>query len=153
MGLPLFELNRERNETNNNHRTIISRCKICPAAQQLRLEISIKNDMLWLDFFDEERNELVFDTFTFIDEDLYKSFDDFSEKGQQLLLERLSDAIVGDISNFISGKYEGVTEPDEPYFSIGGCLDINTYMEYWLAYYELISDDEDILDEYTDPEE
>ena len=118
-----------------------------------RLDISIKNDMLWLDFFDGDSGKLVFDTFSFIDEDLYKSFDDFSKKGQQLLLERLSDAIVGDISTFIGGKYEGVAEPDEPYFSIGGCLDINTYMDNWLAYYELISDDEDILNEYIDPEE
>lgn len=118
-----------------------------------KVDISIENDMAFVDFIDFKSNVSLFYSFFFIDADKYKSFDDFSEKGQRLLLERLREAIVGDISTFISGKYEGVSEPDEPYYSINGCLDIDTYMEIWLGYYDLISDDDDILDEYSDPEE
>ena len=76
-----------------------------------------------------------------------------SKKGQKLLLERLREAIVSDICTFISGKYEGVSYPEEPYYSINGCLDIDSYMAIWVGYYDIFSDDEDILDEYTDPEE
>ena len=118
-----------------------------------KVDISIENDMVFVDFIDDKSNESLFYSFFFIDADIHKSFDDFSRKGQRLLLGRLREAIVSDICTFISGKYEGVNEPDEPYYSIGGCLDIDTYMENWLAYYELISDDDDILDEYSDPEE
>ncbi len=118
-----------------------------------KVDISIENDMMLVDFIDWKSNESLFFSFIFIDADKYKSFDDFSEKGQELLLDRLREAIVGDICTFISGKYEGVSDPDEPYYSINGCLDIDAYMEIWLGYYDLISDDEDILDEYTDPEE
>ena len=118
-----------------------------------KLNISIENDVVFLDFIEEQSNEVVFGTFFFIDYDGYKSFDDFSEKGQELLLGRLNETIVSDICTFISGKYEGEVDPEEPYHSISGCFDINAYMDDWLVYYNLISDDEDILDEYTDPEE
>lgn len=119
-----------------------------------KLDIDITNDVVFLDFIDEPTNELLFGTFFFIDyDDGYKSFDDFSEKGQELLLERLTEAIASDIATFMGGKYENVAEPGEPYHEIGGCFDIDGYMDNWLEYYNLISDDEDILDEYTDPEE
>ena len=118
-----------------------------------KVDISIANDVVFVEFLDWKTSESLFFSFFFIDDDWHKSFDDFSEKGQELLLERLKDAIVNDISIFVSGKYEGVSEPEEPYYSFNGCLDIDTYMENWEAYYDLISDDEDILDEYTDPEE
>jgi len=118
-----------------------------------KVDISIANDVVFVEFLDWKTSESLFFSFFFIDDDWHKSFDDFSEKGQELLLERLKDAIVNDISIFVSGKYEGVSEPEEPYYSYNGCLDIDTYMENWEAYYDLISDDEDILDEYTDPEE
>ena len=118
-----------------------------------KVAIRIKSDVLEVDFIGLKSNASLCCSRAFIDADVHKSFDDFSRKGQRLLLGRLSEAIVSDICTFISGKYEGVNEPDEPYYSIGGCLDIDTYMENWLAYYELISDDDDILDEYSDPEE
>ena len=69
------------------------------------------------------------------------------------MLERLTEAILSDICTFISGKYEGVRDPEEPYYSINGCLDIDCYMTIWVGYYDIFSDDDDILDEYTDPEE
>ena len=118
-----------------------------------KVAIRIKSDVLEVDFIGLKSNASLCCSRAFIDADVYKSFDDFSRKGQKLLLERLKDAIVNDISIFVSGKYEGVSEPEEPYYSFNGCLDIDTYMENWEAYYDLISDDEDILDEYTDPEE
>ena len=117
------------------------------------VDISIDNDMVFVEFLDWKTNDSLFFSFFFIDDDWHKSFDDFSEKGQELLLERLTDVIVSDISSFVSGKYEGVSEPEEPYYSYNGCLDIDAYLENWEACYDLISDDEDILDEYFDPEE
>ena len=110
-----------------------------------KVDISIANDVVFVEFLDWKTSESLFFSFFFIDDDWHKSFDDFSEKGQELLLERLKDAIVNDISIFVSGKYEGVSEPEEPYYSFNGCLDIDTYIENWEAYYDLISDDEDIL--------
>ena len=70
-----------------------------------------------------------------------------------LLLERLSEVILADICSFVSGEYEDGKEPELPYHPMGGCFDIDAYVDNWLEYYDLISDDEDILDEYTDPEE
>lgn len=93
-----------------------------------KVDISIANDVVFVEFLDWKTSESLFFSFFFIDDDWHKSFDDFSEKGQELLLERLKDAIVNDISIFVSGKYEGVSEPEEPYYSINGCLDIDTYM-------------------------
>lgn len=123
-------------------------------SNSFELKISIIHDVVFLDFMDEQTDELLFGTFFCIDTDEgYKSFDDFSEKGQKLLLERLNEAITADIASFISGKYDNVGEPDVPYYEINGCFDIDSYMDIWLEYYNLISDDEDILDEYTDPEE
>ena len=118
-----------------------------------KVEISIKNDMVLLDFMDGKNNETIFVSFFFIDNDEHRSFDDFSQKGQELLLERLSEVILADICSFVSGEYEDGKEPELPYHSMGGCFDIDAYVDNWLEYYDLISDDEDILDEYTDPEE
>ena len=115
--------------------------------------ICIKNDVLKVDFVGMKSNASLCYSLAFIDADVYKSFDDFSKKGQKLLLEKLREAIVSDICTFISGKYEGVSYPEEPYYSINGCLDIDSYMAIWVGYYDIFSDDEDILDEYTDPEE
>ncbi|MEE1081718.1 MAG: hypothetical protein U0L19_11480 [Bacteroidales bacterium] len=115
--------------------------------------ICIKNNVLKVDFVGMKSNASLCYSLAFIDADVYKSFDDFSKKGQKLLLERLREAIVSDICTFISGKYEGVSYPEEPYYSIGGCLDIDSYMAIWVGYYDIFSDDDDILAEYTDPEE
>ncbi len=115
--------------------------------------ICIKNDVLKVDFVGMKSNASLCYSLAFIDADVYKSFDDFSKKGQKLLLEKLREAIVSDICTFISGKYEGVSYPEEPYYSIGGCLDIDSYMAIWVGYYDIFSDDDDILAEYTDPEE
>lgn len=118
-----------------------------------KVAIRIKNDVLEVDFIGLKSNVSLCCSRAFIDADVYKSFDDFSRKGQKLLLERLTEAILSDICTFISGKYEGVRDPEEPYYSINGCLDIDCYMTIWVGYYDIFSDDEDILDEYTDPEE
>jgi hypothetical protein len=118
-----------------------------------KVAIRIKNDVLEVDFIGLKSNASLCCSRAFIDADVYKSFDDFSRKGQKLLLERLTEAILNDICTFISGKYEGVRDPEEPYYSINGCLDIDCYMTIWVGYYDIFSDDEDILDEYTDPEE
>ena len=118
-----------------------------------KVAIRIKSDVLEVDFIGLKSNASLCCSRAFIDADVYKSFDDFSRKGQKLLLERLTDAILSDICTFISGKYEGVRYPEEPYYSINGCLDIDCYMTIWVGYYDIFSDDEDILDEYTDPEE
>ncbi len=75
-----------------------------------KVDISIANDVVFVEFLDWKTSESLFFSFFFIDDDWHKSFDDFSEKGQELLLERLKDAIVNDISIFVSGKYEGVSE-------------------------------------------
>ena len=115
--------------------------------------ICIKNDVLKVDFVGMKSNASLCYSLAFIDADVYKSFDNFSKKGQKLLLERLREAILSDICTFISGKYEGVSYPEEPYYSINGCLDIDSYMAIWVGYYDIFSDDEDILDEYIDPEE
>ena len=137
--------------------TIIEKCSNGARFAQIpscfMLYISIKNDMVFLDFVDEQSFETVFRTFFFIDANDYKSFGNFSKKGQKLLLERLSEVIVADISCFISGEYDDEKEPELPYHSLNGCFDIAAYMENWLCYYELISDDDDILDEYIDPDE
>ena len=118
-----------------------------------KVAIRIKSDVLEVDFIGLKSNASLCCSRAFIDADVYKSFDDFSRKGQKLLLERLTEAILSDICTFISGKYEGVRDPEEPYYSIKGCLDIDCYMTIWVGYYDIFSDDEDILDEYTDPEE
>ena len=118
-----------------------------------KVAIRIKSDVLEVDFIGLKSNASLCCSRAFIDADVYKSFDDFSRKGQKLLLERLTEAILSDICTFISGKYEGVRYPEEPYYSMNGCLDIDCYMTIWVGYYDIFSDDEDILDEYTDPEE
>ena len=137
--------------------TIIEKCpngaRFALIPNRFKLLISIKNNMAFLDFIDEQSLETVFGTFFFIDDDSYKNFDDFTEEGQKLLLERLSEVIVADISSFISGEFDDEKEPELPYHSLNGCFDIEAYRENWLYYYELISDDEDILDEYIDPDE
>ena len=137
--------------------TIIEKCpngaRFTLIPNRFKLVISIRNNMVFLDFIDEQSLETVFGTFFFIDDDSYKNFDDFTEEGQKLLLERLSEVIVADISLFISGEFDDEKEPELPYHSLNGCFDIKAYKENWLYYYELISDDEDILDEYIDPDE
>ena len=117
------------------------------------VKLSIVNDMAILKFTNGKNNEIIFISFFLIDEDEHRKFDNFSKKGQALLLERLSEVIVADISSFVSGDYEDGKELELPYHSMGGCFDMDAYIENWLGYYDLISDDDDILDEYSDPEE
>ena len=93
-----------------------------------KVAIRIKSDVLEVDFIGLKSNASLCCSRAFIDADVYKSFDDFSRKGQKLLLERLTEAILSDICTFISGKYEGVRYPEEPYYSINGCLDIDCYI-------------------------
>ena len=82
-----------------------------------KVAIRIKSDVLEVDFIGLKSNASLCCSRAFIDADVYKSFDDFSRKGQKLLLERLTEAILSDICTFISGKYEGVRDPEEPYYS------------------------------------
>ena len=118
-----------------------------------KLDISIRNDMVYIFFLDDKNNDVVFSTVLFIGYEGFKCFGRFSEKGQKLLLERLNETIVSDICTFLSGKYEGEIFIDAPYHSISGCFDIEGYKEDWVVYYNLICIDEDILEEYTAPEE
>ena len=122
-------------------------------SNNFKLNVSICNDIVFLGFVDEQSNQPLFDTFFFIDYEGYRSFDDFSPKGQELILEQLSELITEDISAFISGKYENEEYPDSPYHNLNGSMDIDAYMDNWLEYYNIITDDEEILDEYTAPEE
>ena len=122
-------------------------------SNNFKLNVSICNDIVFLGFVDEQSNEPLFDTFFFIDYEGYRSFDDFSPKGQELILEQLSELITEDICAFISEKYENEEYPDSPYHNLNGCMDIDAYMDNWLEYYNIITDDEEILDEYTAPEE
>ena len=50
-------------------------------SSNFKLNVCIKNDVVSLDFIDEESNQELFTTFFFIDYEGYKSFDDFSGKG------------------------------------------------------------------------
>ena len=117
-----------------------------------KLDISIRNDMVYIFFLDDKNNDVVFSTVLFIGHEGFKCFGRFSEKGQKLLLERLNETIVSDICTFLSGKYEGEILIDAPYHSISGCFDIESYKEDWLVYYNLICIDDDILEEYKAPE-
>lgn len=118
-----------------------------------KVNVNISNDVVFLEFVDEHTNENVFGTFFFVDDDSYRSFDDFSDVGQELILARLSEAIAADIACYISGNYNKDEDFEVCYHEINGCLDIESYKGNWEAYYDLITDDEDILDEYTEPEE
>lgn len=127
--------------------------RIAQLVSNFEVKIKIVKRVVFLDFVDDQTATLLFQTFFPIDYKGYKDFDDFSEKGQRLLLERLSEVIVSDICAFVLGKYDGVAYPDEPYYSFNGCFDIVPYMGYWAGCYNLISEDEDILDEYIAPAE
>lgn len=118
-----------------------------------KLNVCIKNDVVSLDFIGEESNQELFTTFFFIDYEGYKSFDDFSGKGQELILGQLSELITEDICAFISGKYENEEYPESPYHNLNGCFFIDAYMDNWLEYYNIITNDAEVLDEYTNPEE
>ena len=123
-------------------------------SNSFELKISIIHDVVFLDFMDEQTDELLFGTFFCIDTDEgYKSFDDFSEKGHELILDQLSELITQDICAFISGKYENDDFPESPYHDLNGCFNIDAYMDNWLEYYDIITSDEEVLEEYTDPEE
>lgn len=92
-------------------------------SNSFELKISIIHDVVFLDFMDEQTDELLFGTFFCIDTDEgYKSFDDFSEKGQKLLLERLNEAITADIAAFISGKYDNVVKSKGRFFWFVVCF-------------------------------
>ena len=114
-----------------------------------KLNVCIKNDVVSLVFIDEESNQELFTTFFFIDYEGYKSFDDFSGKGQELILGQLSELITEDICAFISGKYENEENPESPYHNLNGCFFIDAYMDNWLEYYNIITNDGEVLDEYT----
>ena len=133
--------------------TLPQGARFAQLSQNFKMQISIENDILFIDFFDEKSEELLFGTYEFVDwEEDYKSFDDFTEKGQDLILERLREAIVTDVCAFVSGNYENLADPGIPYHSINGCMDMDAYKQIWASYYALICDDEDILDEYESPE-
>ena len=122
-------------------------------SSNFKLNVCIKNDVVSLDFIDEESNQELFTTFFFIDYEGYKSFDDFSGKRQELILGQLSELITEDICAFISGKYENEENPESPYHNLNGCFFIDAYMDNWLEYYNIITNDAEVLDEYTNPEE
>ena len=122
-------------------------------SSNFKLNVGIKNDVVSLNFIDEENNQDLFTTFFFIDYEGYKSFDDFSDKGQEQILGQLSELITEDICAFISGKYENEDYPESPYHNLKGCFFIDAYMDNWLEYYNIITNDGDVLDEYTAPEE
>ena len=122
-------------------------------SSNFKLNVGIKNDVVSLNFIDEENNQDLFTTFFFNDYEGYKSFDDFSDKGQEQILGQLSEHITEDICAFISGKYENEDYPESPYHNLNGCFFIDAYMDNWLEYYNIITNDGDVLDEYTAPEE
>ena len=122
-------------------------------SSNFKLNVGIKNDVVSLNFIDEENNQDLFTTFFFIDYEGYKSFDDLSDKGQEQILGQLSELITEDICAFISGKYENEDYPESPYHNLNGCFFIDAYMDNWLEYYNIITNDGDVLDEYTAPEE
>ena len=122
-------------------------------SSNFKLNVGIKNDVVSLNFIDEENNQDLFTTFFFIDYEGYKSFDDFSNKGQEQILGQLSELITEDICAFISGKYGNEDYPESPYHNLNGCFFIDAYMDNWLEYYNIITNDGDVLDEYTAPEE
>ena len=122
-------------------------------SSNFKLNVGIKNDVVSLNFIDEENNQDLFTTFFFIDYEGYKSFDDFSDKGQEQILGQLSELITEDICAFISGKYENEDYPESPCHNLNGCFFIDAYMDNWLEYYNIITNDGDVLDEYTAPEE
>lgn len=68
------------------------------------LKVCILGDVLFVDFVDPKTNEVFFATFICIDEEEHKDFGDFTPTGRQLLLERLTDAIVNDVSAFIGSE-------------------------------------------------
>ncbi len=86
--------------------TIIKRlphgARFAQLPNNFKVNICIKNDILEVDFVGQKSNASLCYSLAHIDADVYKSFDDFSKKGQKLLLERLREAIVGDICTFIS---------------------------------------------------
>ena len=122
-------------------------------SSNFKLNVGIKNNVVSLNFIDEENNQDLFTTFFFIDYEGYKSFDDFSNKGQEQILGQVSELITEDICAFISGKYENEDYPESPYHNLNGCFFIDAYMDNWLEYYNIITNDGDVLDEYTAPEE
>jgi hypothetical protein len=117
-----------------------------------RLNVTISRDVVHLDFIDEHNSEVLYGTFFSLDGEGYRSFDDFTKKGQELLLERLSEAIIDDISVFISGEHEDTEFPEGPYFCDNGCFSINAYMDDWREYYDFLTSEEDVLNEYSAPE-
>ena len=125
-------------------------------SSNFKLNVGIKNDVVSLNFIDEENNQDLFTTFFFIDlwfSDFNEFNDDFSDKGQEQILGQLSELITEDICAFISGKYENEDYPESPYHNLNGCFFIDAYMDNWLEYYNIITNDGDVLDEYTAPEE
>ena len=118
-----------------------------------KLNVSIDNDVVFLEFVDEQSDQPLFDTFFILDHEGFKSFDNFSEKGHELILDQLSELITQDICAFISGKYENDDFPESPYHDLNGCFNIDAYMDNWLEYYDIITSDDEVLEEYTDPEE
>ena len=114
------------------------------------VKIRIANNNVYLDFITQPSIRLYHTSFS-IDYKGFRNFDDFSEKGKNLLLSRLSKEITSEISAFLNGRHDGVEYLNESYYSINGCLDLVPYMEYWAGCYNEISADGDILEEYTDP--
>ena len=133
--------------------TLPQGARFAQLTQNFKLEINIERDVLFIKFYDEQSEELLFGTYEFVDwEEDFKSLDDFTEKGQELILERLREAIVTDVCAFVSGNYENLADPGIPYHSKNGCMDMDAYKQIWASYYTLICDDDDILDEYEAPE-
>ncbi len=142
----------EYEEFCNNERTSQG-ARFAQLPDNFSLKVCILGDVLFVDFVDPKTNEVFFATFICIDEEEHKDFGDFTPTGRQLLLERLADAIVNDVSAFIGSENDHGIEYGLPIHSLNGCFDMDVYLEVWLSYYDLISDDDDILDEYQVPED
>ena len=136
--------------------TIIERkpngARIANVSGSFGVKIKIIKGLVFLDFIDDQTGTIIYRTFFPVEHKGYRSFENFREKGQELLLVRLSEVIVSDICTYITGKYDDEEYPEEPYYTFNGCFDIALYMRYWAVCYDLISDDEDILDEYINPD-
>lgn len=114
------------------------------------IKIRIAQKTVYLDFIIQPSKRLYHTSFS-IDYKGYRNFDDFSERGKNLLLSRLSKEITNEIGAFMNGRHDGVEYLNESYYSINGCFDLVPYKEYWAGCYNEISADGDILEEYTDP--
>ena len=122
--------------------------------EKFKVDISINKEVARVNFIDEQNYLIVHSTVVFIGNDPERTLDRFTEKGQMLIHERLSDAIISDIAAFMSRNYSNEENPGVTNHQISGCFDIVAYNEDWHGYYRVVTSDyNDILDEYIDTEE